>query len=534
MKTLMITFILGLSFFNGFFIKAIAQDDLREILRQRIENLTDKQSMPDEKIFNVVSISDFYENNDFSFVWNGYRIRRLLYVLKNSPNEGLHPADYHYMFIEALNREFPWLSEEEKVLIELYSTDAFLQYTKHILSGKIESNDLSGSWNIPRTEQNPLDLFNKALRLNNIDSVLLSLTPDNEVYLGLQQGLEKYREIHRNGGWEKLDINEKFTLDSYGEEIAKIKMRLIVSEDLELADTGCMKLFDYKLLNAIEKFQGRHGIEISGELNEITVNALNVNVEDRINQIRINMERWRWLPQELGDYFILVNIANFSLEVVEGMLTERTHKIIVGLPYRKTPVFSAAMSYLVFNPTWTIPPNILRNDILPSVRKSVKYLSRKNIIVYDHNNEQIDPSTIDWGESNVTDFKYRQIPGPGNSLGRVKFMFPNNYNVYIHDTPSLSLFQNSERTFSSGCIRVENALDLATYLLSKDQEWTPEMTDEIMKSGKTKTIKLERKPDVYILYWTAWSDGKGIVHFRRDIYDRDSKILKLLDEPLKN
>jgi L,D-transpeptidase YcbB len=256
-------------------------------------------------------------------------------------------------------------------------------------------------------------------------------------------------------------------------------------------------------------------------------------VEDRIRQIERNLERWRWLPRDLGERHILVNIAGFEMHVMEGDSSIFHSRVLVGQRYRKTPVFSDRMTFLVLNPTWTIPPGILEQDKLPLIRRDVGYLARNNIRVLTANGSPVDPSTIDFNRiTGATGYRFRMDPGPENPLGRVKFMFPNQYHVYLHDTPDHDDFDLNWGAVSSGCIRVERSMDLAELLLADSPGWTRERIATRAASGPSEQTILLRQPlPIHILYWTAWVEPDGTVHFRPDIYDRDDPLDEALRQP---
>jgi murein L,D-transpeptidase YcbB/YkuD len=294
-------------------------------------------------------------------------------------------------------------------------------------------------------------------------------------------------------------------------------------------------LYDSLLVEAVKSFQSRHGLDIDGRLGPKTVAAMNVPVSERIDQIRLNLERWRWLPQNFGDKYIIVNIANFELDVYENNESVMDMRIIAGKTYRRTPVFSDQITYIVFSPYWNIPGNIAAKDILPMVGKDIEYLDRMKIKVfsgYGSDLKEIDPAEIDWQNSADFNKKYwlRQEPGRSNLLGGAKFMFPNRFNVYLHDTPARELFGKTSRDFSSGCIRIEKPEELAIYLLKNEPKWTPEKIREAMKKGTEQTALLSSPVPVYILYWTAWIGDNGLINFSDDIYKRDRALLKALDE----
>jgi murein L,D-transpeptidase YcbB/YkuD len=281
---------------------------------------------------------------------------------------------------------------------------------------------------------------------------------------------------------------------------------------------------------AVRRFQARHGLAPDGAVGPATLAALNVPVATRIEQLRANLERARWIFYEPESEFLVVNIAGFQLyHLRRGDVVWRT-RVQVGRPYRQTPIFRAEMTYLVVNPTWTVPPTIYRNDILPSVRRNPAYLASRNIDAFDASGERVDPATVDWSGRNPP-YRLVQRPGPDNALGRVKFMFPNEHSVYLHDTPSRDLFDRDSRAFISGCIRVENPFELVEQLLGRG--WDRARIDEIIASGETTTVQMPEPLPVLLLYWTAEVTPDGIVEFFGDVYERDAALAEALDEPFR-
>ena len=284
---------------------------------------------------------------------------------------------------------------------------------------------------------------------------------------------------------------------------------------------------------AVRRFQLRHGLEVDGAVDSATLAALNVPVAARVEQIRINLERWRWLPQDLGRRHILVNIPAFELVVVEDAKPVLDMRVVVGREYRRTPVFTGRMTYLVLNPYWHVPRSIAVIDKLPVLQKNVGYLAEQRMRVFRESGggrEEVAPATVDWGSLSRTSFPFqlRQDPGPLNALGQVKFMFPNQFNVYLHDTPSRELFAPAARSFSSGCIRLEHPMQLAIDLL-RGTSWTPDAIQRALEDRQDLAITLPEAVPVYLQYWTAWS-GEDLIHLRPDIYDRDRLLSAALEE----
>ena len=285
---------------------------------------------------------------------------------------------------------------------------------------------------------------------------------------------------------------------------------------------------------AVRRFQKRHGLLIDGMVGPETLAALNVPVEERIKKITFNMERWRWLPRDLGERYVFINVANFELNIVEGEQILSTMRVVVGRKARPTPIFTGRMTYMELNPYWYIPGKIAREDILPRILDDPNYLSKENIRVFKTWKEpalEIDPGSIDWAlitRSNFP-FKLRQEPGSSNALGRIKFVFPNKFSVFLHDTPARALFNKTKRSSSSGCIRVENPIELAEYLLKGKPKWNRDNIMTAINKGKRKILVIPDPINVHVLYLTAWVEKDGTLNFRDDIYGKDKPLKKALE-----
>jgi murein L,D-transpeptidase YcbB/YkuD len=297
-------------------------------------------------------------------------------------------------------------------------------------------------------------------------------------------------------------------------------------------DGAIIEELDAELAAAVMRFQALHGLTADAVIGPATLRALNVSPQVRMDQINVNLERWRWLPEDLGERYVLVNIAGFRLDVVERGEYRLSMRVVVGQPYRRTPVFSGTMTYLVLNPWWEVPRSIAVKDKLSLIKADPGYLSRQGYSLlagWGADEQVIDPGDIDWSAVTAGSFSFRlrQRPGAQNALGRVKFMFPNPHSVYLHDTPSRELFAQDSRSFSSGCIRLEYPLELAELLLSPAAEWRRSDIDRVLTAGRETVVKLRQPIPVHLLYWTAWADDDAI-QFREDIYGRDERVLREL------
>jgi len=492
-------------------------------------------------ICNPDIITQLYEKSEklLSVIWNSREnLDQMLFVLHNVYREGLNPEDYHLSAIDKLADKII-LSEEAEVgdiaRLELLLTDAFLLLSAHLAVGKTDAETIDPQW---RASRRALTIdwekfIDSTLQNNHIIENLQMLTPGHREYSNLKKALAEYRQIQKKGGWERFStILPKLEKGMCDPDIALLRNRLAISQ-WYIEDTINDKyLFDKYLHEQVKLFQLRNGLTADGVVGKATIEAMNIPVEDRIATLEANLERWRWLSEDLGERYIKVNIANFELQVIEKDDMVFSTEAIVGLNSRETPVFSSIMTYLVLNPDWTVPPTILNTDIIPSVINNPDYLAEKNLKILRIDGTEVDPTTIDWINIVTAGFPYRihQEPGPKNALGRVKFMFPNKFSVYIHDTPDHNLFGRTDRSLSSGCIRVNNPLALAAWLMKDSPAWTPAQIKNIIDEGKERTVNLVKPIQVHIVYLTAWASNDGLAYFRKDIYNRDQPLLAALKQ----
>lgn len=481
-------------------------------------------------------ITQLYEKSYklLSASWNSREnLYQMFFVLRNVYREGLNPEDYHLSAIEKLADKII-LSKEAEVIdvseLELLLTDAFFLLSTHMAVGKTDALTIDPQWKASRRAFTiDLGRFADSTLLNNrIIENLQKLTPAHREYDNLKKALADYHRIEEKGGWGKFStILPKLEKGMSDPDIALLRNRLSITQVYILNDTVDKNLFDQSLYKQVMLFQLRNGLTADGVVGKATIEAMNITVEERIATIEANLERWRWLSNDLGERYIKVNIANFDLQVIEKDNMVFSTEAIVGLSDRETPVFSSIMKYLVLNPDWTVPPTILNDDVIPSVIGNPEYLTEKNLKILRIDGTEVDPLTIDWINIITTGFPYRvhQEPGPGNALGRVKFIFPNQYSVYIHDTPNRNLFGRTDRSFSSGCIRINNPLDLAAWLMKDNPAWTPAQIKDVIDQGKEQIVNLSVPIQVHIVYFTAWAGNDGLVYFRKDIYDRDQPLL---------
>jgi murein L,D-transpeptidase YcbB/YkuD len=527
--------IIGIAIPNTIF----GQASDRDVLRDRIDMLlsTHEATVEGTPIAAVELIDALYAMRDYRPAWNDPGMVKQLYdqVLR-SVQHGLDPQDFHAKQLAGRLAPGPQANDPAfRADTEILCTDAVARLAVTLQYGKLDPADLDPAWNFSRKilRDEPVAYLNKVLDTKTVRLTLSTMGPQNPFYKLFQNGLREYRTIMAEGGWPTVSAGPVLTDESTGTRVIELRQRLRVTGDLKGPDPADPGQFDSHLVEAVKHFQMRHGIDADGKVGPRTVEEMNVPVETRVNQLRASLERMRWVFRDLPNDYIIVDVAGFNVYLIRGGEQIWESRVQVGKPYHATPIFKDTMTYLDFNPTWTIPPGILRKETLPRVRRDPDYLSRKNMSVVTTSGKIVDPSTIDWAATTKR-FPYmiRQEPGPHNALGRVKFMFPNKYMVYLHDTPSKGLFARSERAFSHGCIRTQNPFDLAELLLA-DQGWDRARIDQVVESRKTTRVNLKNPMTVMLLYWTAEVDDDGTVHFRKDVYKRDAPIIRGLDEQFR-
>jgi len=509
-----------------------------EQLRIHVEQLreTGTLQIDDVSIAAVELIPELYERRAFSPTWTRQeQVTGLIELVEESSREGLDPDDYHYAAILQARQELFGAAATlpgRHADLDLILTDSLIRVGYHLRFGKVNPEILDPEWNFDREllTDDPVATIQAAIESDSLTAFRSQLMPRGVFYERLKDALAEYRAVEATGGWQPVDAGPTLRPGATDARVPSLTLRLIIGGDLS-ADyvAPADNRYDAVLEAGVRNFQERHGLDQDGAIGPATLAALNVTVEQRIEQLRANLERTRWVFEDLENNFIIVNIASFRAYVVRDGDVAWTTRVQVGTPYRKTPIFKSSMKYLVFNPTWTVPPTILRQDILPRVKEDPGYLASKNIEVIDSSGAVIDPFDIDW--PNLRGFPYRLVQGPGptNALGRVKFIFPNEHFVFLHDTPSQALFERQDRAFSSGCIRVESPFDLASLLLG--EEWDLERIDAVIRSEVTQTVFLQEPLTVMLLYWTTEVDDEGRVFFLPDVYARDQAVIDGLQEP---
>ena len=515
-------------------------------------------TLPPLKIPLTSEVAEFYREENFRPAWvddfgTSSMAADLRDVLERCWIDGLVADDYHLSQIRTLmkleqdSKRYQVLQDANYLAqLDILLSDAFLLYATHQTAGRVDPNVIyEGEWKARPRRANVVQLLKFSLKNQRVATALQDMQPTFPGYARLRQALETYQILQRQGGWEQIPDGPVVKPGQEDERIPLLRKRLQVTSDLVPDQFVALDIdgqevslplplpdgnkLDAKTVAALRIFQARHGLQDDGVLGPKTLAALNVPAATRLRQLQLNLERWRWLPKVLGDRYLLVNIADFHLFVVERGKTVMDMPVVVGTAYRKTPVFSDEMTYIEFAPYWNVPETILEEDKLPQIRRNVNFLGRHHFEIVSWNNSServVDPHSINWRKVTADNFPgiLRQKPGPWNALGHVKFMFPNEFDVYLHDTPERYLFVRDRRSYSSGCIRIARPLDLAQYLLAGTGTWDCDSIQDLMEGFEPKRVMLPRGIPVHILYWTAWVDEQGQVQFRDDIYERDAAL----------
>jgi murein L,D-transpeptidase YcbB/YkuD len=481
---------------------------------------------------------EFYQKRGNAPAWIDNRkptsqMDALIGALQRADRDGLDPTLYNTATLVARREEagrgflsMAGFNEGEAAGLDVWLTYLYLRYASDLSGGLSDLSHADPKWQIREKKIDTLALLEQALDKNRVGPSLEELTPQHPQYMWLRDAFGKYREIAQRGGWSPVPAGLKLKPGQQDPAVPAIARRLAVTGDFTGTLNDQDTTYGPELQEAVKRFQRRHGLEPDGTVGVAAIAQMNVPVEERVRQLSLSLERWRWLPRELGDRHILVNVPEYRLEVWEDKKVALQMRVVVGKKDTPTPIFNDEMTHVVFSPYWNVPPDIVKNETLPSVMRDSAFLARSNMEVLDKSGTVVDPSSIDL--ENAGAYRFRQRPGSSNSLGLVKFMFPNSYNVYLHDTPADSLFARATRSFSHGCVRVEQPEELARYVLGDQPEWTPERIGEAMRAGVEKHVKLAKAIPVYLGYWTARVSADGLVQFRNDLYGIDARQATML------
>jgi murein L,D-transpeptidase YcbB/YkuD len=527
---------------------------ISEAIRERIDHLRyqPEQDVRGARIVLVVIVARVFEGRQFEPAWQDTkRLDQLVASIDDLRYDGLNPDDYHYEALQSYRLDLRMnspLTLQDRADLELLATDAFMLGLYHVYMGKVDPLKISSQWNFSQRPTPSIDQglarFSARLAAGEIREAFDSARPAHVWYQRGRERLREYRAIEAAGGWPAIPAGPALKPGMNDPRVPLLRERLQITRDLAVpADrtasaTGATTdatLYDAALEQAVKAFQERHGLAADGAIGPGTLAALNVPVARRIDQIRINLERGRWTLHEIKGEFVLVDVAGFDVSYFRNDEPVWTSKVVVGRDSRETPIFRSTITYVVFNPTWTIPPGILVKDKLPELKRNPGALKRMNIRVLDGSGREVNPYSVNWasyGPSRLPPYQFVQDPGPNNALGLVKIMFPNPYLVYLHDSPAKSLYEQDQRAFSSGCIRVQRPFELAELVLN-DPQWNQQAIQDVLATKQTRTVNLKKPIPVLILYWTAQPRADGQINFRNDIYGRDAATLAALNSDFR-
>jgi len=473
-------------------------------------------------------LQDFYQHHDYRPVWlthdrPNYHASLLRKALRSADRDGLDPADFH---LPAIEQQWSIASVDSRATLELLLTDAFMRYSRQLRAGRMDPAEIDPDWHIKKENNTSAPLAWLTMDADDFERALGTLAPPQPGYRLLRKALAHYRQIKHEGGWPTLPSGPAFKLGAYDKRIGLLRIRLMAEGDLKAHAFENLDSYNVQVEEAVKHFQQRHGIEADGIVGPETRETMNIPVERRIEEIKLNMERWRWLPRHLGDRYVMVNTAGYTLDVVDHDNTALSMRVITGQKDKTTPVLAARLSAVQLNPYWVVPDKIAAEELLPEQQKNSTYLVDHHYRVFNHwgdDAKELNPAKIRWSRYTKDNFPYklRQDPGPDNALGQIKFIFQNEFAIYLHDTPFRQLFAQTNRALSHGCVRVEKPMPLALYLLGDQLQWDQEAINETIESGATVDLRLTQPVPIYLVYWTAWASDNGQMNFRKDVYERD-------------
>lgn len=481
------------------------------------------------------ALASFYEDREHRTVWVedgklNAAARRAIFFLSRTDRWGLDPDAFAAPDL-SLGFSEP-ASASEIADAEVAMSRALLTYARHAHSGRTTPRDISPFLDAKPELPDPVEAMRKMADASDIVETLVAFNPQDEEFEVLRQELANLKRIATEGGWRTIGNGRTLKPGMSDERVVDLKQRLNVPMPPPIiADPQEVRLYDGAIVEAVTRYQEENGLEADGIVGPSTLAHMNQSVIDRIYTVLANMERWRWLPKDRGDYYVMVDIPGFEVNIVRDGVPFFTTRVVVGKPYHQTAVFSDEMEHIVVNPYWNVPRSIATEEMLPHLQNDPNYLAVRNFeTVVDGTGRQVDPSKINWREFTpaTLPFRFRQRPGRGNALGTVKFMFPNRHAIYLHDTPSKSLFQRTVRAYSHGCIRVYQPLEFADALLSNDPNLNAARVQAGINSRQNQTLPLSRKIPIHITYFTAWVEN-GRINYRNDIYGHDRRVAAALD-----
>lgn len=521
-----------------FFSFSYAQE-VDKYIQQLTESLASGENISgfDSPIHAKSMVADFYQLRNYQLAWDDKDlIAEVLDELKNSSLEGLSPDDYHYdQLLEIFNNPKKHTGYG-RAQFELLLTDAVLLYAFHLYRGKLDPTRLSETWNYMRREPLEKEIIaglEQQIKKGTVVEKLNEIRPNIKAYKEMKKALAFYRQLKVTSPFEKFENKPLIKPLEQSSLIPKLRQRMIDLQFLD-EDEASSNIYDEKLIAAIKSFQKYHSLDADGVIGRNTWKAINLSWQQRIDMLKVNLERTRWVYRNTSENFVLVNIAGFTLYMFKDYKIIWQTEVMTGTVKNETPLFTSKFSYMEINPTWTVPWSILRKSLINKMKANPAYPLENDFVLYDREGNKVDVSTLDWSKLSPNRFPYTVVQQPGikNALGQVKFIFPNSHAIYLHDTPSKALFSSSSRAFSHGCVRVKDPFKFAKLLLNDDEKWTEDKLTEIVQSKKRTRLSIKTPTNIMLMYWTteAFEDDK--IKFNPDIYNRDQRVLTALNLPL--
>ncbi|MBT8468924.1 MAG: L,D-transpeptidase family protein [Deltaproteobacteria bacterium] len=508
-------------------------------LRHRMEALQahGRLTVGGVKVTAVWLMADLYAGSRFEPVFTDpKKIDELLRAITDIERDGLNPQDYYLDRLEKLRTEVqasPTI--QNRVDLDILLTDALTRLAYNSFYGKVDPERIDRNINVaqPWRGKRGAEGVREYLASKSLYDKIESLKPTRPRYDRFRRALARYRQYENAGGWGRIKKGKVLSVGRTDPRVPAIRHRLAVTEDLAANLDDGSALYDADLENAVHRFQARHRLP-PGDLGAKTIAAMNVPVKQRVDQIRVNLERARWFTRDILPTRVVINIAAFQIYFYKNGKQVWQNEAQVGKTYTQTPLIADEIEYLVLNPTWTVPPGVLEDSVLPAAKKDPSSITRRGLHVIDASGREVPAKSVNWKRYTASTFPYtlRQDPGPDNPLGRVKFIFPNRHSVYLHDTPNQAGYERRLRAMSWGCIHVQDPLELAAWMID-DPVWNLKAVEARVKSGKTKTIHLEPPVRVALFYWTFEVGEDGLAGFLPDTYQRDRRILRGLNGPFK-
>ncbi|SDF45433.1 Murein L,D-transpeptidase YcbB/YkuD [Dyella sp. 333MFSha] len=511
-------------------------DPVAQAIYARVQQMAPIQGSPISRQDAALgkALADFYMQRHYTAAWtDDSNVQQLLGGLASVDADGLLPEDYHLSELKALaeSPDRASATPEKKADFDMAASSAYITALVQLARGKVDPVRLDPTWNFDAAAIDPqqgMSMLQTSVDERSVDQAFAMARPQNPLYAKLRDALAQLRTTAAQGGWPGVPEGPTLKPGMKDARVEALRARMVAGGYLD-PTLAHGHHFDNALADAVKRFQADQYLDADGSVGAGTLASLNVPVQDRISQVRANLERARWLLHSLQGTFVVVDVAGYKISFYRDGNPVWKSRVQVGKPYRSTPIFRSQITYVTFNPTWTVPPTILKNDVLPKIRSNPSYLANNRIRVLDSAGNVVAASSVNW--ANPRGITLRQDAGPGNSLGQVVIRFPNSFAVYLHDTPHQELFSRAKRDTSSGCIRVEHPLDLVELLFNDPDKFSRQAIDERIATKKTQNVTLPTAVPVLLAYWTVDIADDGKLSYKPDIYDRDGPLVAALDKP---